>query len=89
MKFKYCLLAALVIIILIPVSVLKGQEKKTNYGKAPDEIFPYDKYVKPYKYHFLVPLDFYGAGREIVAPAGLKEVRIGFLGPGPASFPEF
>jgi branched-chain amino acid transport system substrate-binding protein len=57
------------------------QDKKTNYGKAPDEIFPYDKYVKPYKYHFLVPLTFNGAGRELKPPADLKEVRIGFLGP--------
>jgi branched-chain amino acid transport system substrate-binding protein len=57
------------------------QDKKVNYGKAPDEIFPYDKYVKPYKYHFLVPLTFNGAGRELKPPSDLKEVRIGFLGP--------
>lgn len=58
-----------------------SQDKKQNYGKAPDEIFPYDKFVKPYKYHFLVPLTFNGSGRELKAPNNLTEVRIGFLGP--------
>jgi len=72
---------AILVILLSAVSNLAGQDKKQNYGKAPDEIFPYDKYIKPYKYHFLIPLQFYGAGREIQAPADLKEVRIGFLGP--------
>jgi ABC-type branched-subunit amino acid transport system substrate-binding protein len=37
--------------------------------------------MKAYKYHFLEPIQFYGAGREKLPPAGLKEVRIGFLGP--------
>lgn len=68
-------------ILLGLVSNLNAQEKKTNYGKAPDEIMPYDKFVKAYKYHFLTPIQFYGAGREKVAPKELKEVRIGFLGP--------
>ena len=81
MKHKYWILAIFVLIIIFPVSNLIGQEKKQNYGKAPDEIFPYEKYVKPYKYHFLVPLQFYGAGREKLPPTDLKEVRIGFLGP--------
>lgn len=81
MKFKYWVLTIVVLYLFFPVSVLDGQDKKQNYGKAPDEIFPYDKYVKPYKYHFLVPLEFYGAGRELKPPADLKEVRVGFLGP--------
>lgn len=81
MKLKYWILTIVVLNILFPVSVLFGQEKKVNYGKATDEIFPYDKYVKPYKYHFLIPLTFNGAGRDKLAPADLKEVRIGFLGP--------
>jgi ABC-type branched-subunit amino acid transport system substrate-binding protein len=63
------------------VSNLNAQEKKANYGKATDEIFPYDKFVKAYKYHFLTPIEFHGAGREKVAPKDLQEVRIGFLGP--------
>src|SRR5665811_172513 len=81
MKTKSFLITALLILIIIPVSKLYGQDKKQNYGKAPDELFPYQKYAKAYKYHFLEPLQFYGAGREKVAPADLKEVRIGFLGP--------
>jgi ABC-type branched-subunit amino acid transport system substrate-binding protein len=81
MKTKHFLIAAFLITLLLSASILNGQEQKQNYGKAPDEIFPYDKYVKPYKYHFLVPLTFNGAGRELKPPTDLKEVRIGFLGP--------
>lgn len=81
MKTKLLTLSILLFFILIPVSKLCGQEKNQNYGKAPDELFPYQKYAKAYKYHFLEPLQFYGAGRELHAPADLKEVRIGFLGP--------
>ena len=58
-----------------------SQEKKVNYGNIPDELVAFDRYQKAYKYHFLEPIQFYGAGREIPAPDNLKEVRIGFLGP--------
>jgi len=81
MKKILFVLATLLIFTLIPFANLNGQEKKQNYGKAPDELFPYQNYVKAYKYHFLIPLEFYGAGRELRPPADLKEVRIGFLGP--------
>jgi ABC-type branched-subunit amino acid transport system substrate-binding protein len=81
MKTKQILIAAFLIALLLPDSILYGQEQKQNYGKAPDELFPYQKYAKAYKYHFLEPIQFYGAGRELRAPADLKEVRIGFLGP--------
>lgn len=81
MKKILLLIAALLIFLISPSSQLSGQDKKQNYGKAPDELFPYQKYAKAYMYHFLVPLQFYGAGREKVAPPDLKEVRIGFLGP--------
>ena len=81
MKLNYRFLAIVVLIIIFPVSILIGQDKKQNYGKAPDEIFPYQRYTKAYKYHFLEPVQFYGAGREKPAPTDLKEVRIGFLGP--------
>jgi len=81
MKTKQILIAAFLLALLLPDSILYGQEKKQNYGKAPDELFPYQKYAKAYKYHFLEPIQFYGAGRELRAPADLKEVRIGFLGP--------
>jgi len=87
MKPSFKILTIILLSILFNLSVLNGQDKpvkqdkKVNYGKAPDEIFPYDKFVKPYKYHFLIPLQFNGAGRELKAPSDLKEVRIGFLGP--------
>jgi branched-chain amino acid transport system substrate-binding protein len=84
MKPTIKILTIILLSIVFQASVLNGQDKqdkKVNYGKAPDEIFPYEKYVKPYKYHFLIPLEFNGAGRELKAPADLKEVRIGFLGP--------
>ncbi len=66
---------------LVPFSFMFGQEKKVNYGNIPDELVPYDRYQKAYKYHFLEPVQFYGAGREKLPPTDLKEVRIGFLGP--------
>jgi branched-chain amino acid transport system substrate-binding protein len=81
MKILRHIILLTVLIFATSQTFLYSQEKKLNYGNAPDEIFPYNKFVKPYKYHFLVPLYFYGAGRELVAPGDLKEVRIGFLGP--------
>jgi branched-chain amino acid transport system substrate-binding protein len=81
MKVKHWIIAFFLFLILVPASIVKGQEKKQNYGKASDELFPYQKYAKAYMYHFLVPLQFYGAGRELKAPTDIKEVRIGFLGP--------
>ena len=67
--------------VVLSSAVLTAQEKKSNYGNIPDELVAYDKYQKAYKYHFLEPMKFYGAGREKPEPTGLKEVRIGFLGP--------
>jgi len=67
-------------LLLIPFQS-KGQEKKVNYANIPDELVAYDKYMKAYKYHFLEPIQFYGAGREKLPPTDLTEVRIGFLGP--------
>jgi len=81
MRTKYFVFTSLLIFILLPALRVYGQDNKQNYGKAPDELFPYQKYAKAYKYHFLTPLQFYGAGRELIPPANLKEVRIGFLGP--------
>ncbi len=81
MKLKYVFLAIVLLIIAFPVSNLNGQDSKKIYGKATEEIFPYQKFQKAYKYHFLEPVKFYGAGREIPPPKDLKEIRIGFLGP--------
>ncbi len=72
---------AVIVLVFGSAATLNAQEQKQNYGKATDEIFPYEKFQKAYKYHFLVPIWFYGAGREIPAPKDLTEVRIGFLGP--------
>jgi branched-chain amino acid transport system substrate-binding protein len=71
----------IVLLTIISCTLLNGQEKKQNYGNIPDDLVAYDKYMKAYKYYFLTPVQFYGAGREKPAPVGLKEVRIGFLGP--------
>jgi ABC-type branched-subunit amino acid transport system substrate-binding protein len=79
MKMKE-FLVCLSVIILISLKIVSGQGK-TNYGNTPDEIFPFSRYSKAYKYHFLEPIGFYGSGREKPAPAGISEVRIGFLGP--------
>ncbi len=64
-------------LLLIPFQS-NGQEKKVNYANIPDELVAYDKYMKAYKYHFLEPIQFYGAGREKLPPKDLTEVRIGF-----------
>jgi ABC-type branched-subunit amino acid transport system substrate-binding protein len=69
------------ILIIISVTNAGGQKYLENYGNVPKTYVAYDKYQKAYKYHFLEPMKFYGAGRETHAPAGLGEVRIGFLGP--------
>jgi ABC-type branched-subunit amino acid transport system substrate-binding protein len=81
MKPQIKILISFTFYILISFSWIKGQEQPANYGNIPDNLVAYDKYQKAYKYHFLTPTWFYGAGREIPAPADLDEVRIGFLGP--------
>ncbi|MGI9530770.1 ABC transporter substrate-binding protein [Lutimonas sp.] len=60
---------------------LQAQKTDLKYGKTPDKLFPYQKFQEAYKYHFVEPIQFYGAGRDKVAPDHLEEVRIGFLGP--------
>lgn len=81
MKLHSSIVLIIVIIFLLPISSIFAQEQKTNYGNTPDEIFPYSKYQKAYKYFFLEPLQFYGAGRDKLPPKDLTEVRLGFLGP--------
>ena len=60
---------------------VSGQRYKDTYGNVPKTYVAYDKYQKAYKYHFLEPIGFYGAGRELPPPSNIEEVRIGFLGP--------
>ncbi len=81
MKPKIRILSSCILSAILLLSVAQGQEKKQNYGNIPDELVAFDKYQKAYKYHFLEPINFYGAGRELPAPKNLKEIRIGFLGP--------
>jgi ABC-type branched-subunit amino acid transport system substrate-binding protein len=71
---------SLILLLLSSVEAW-GQMYKENYGNVPKTYVAYDNYQKAYKYHFLEPMNFYGAGREIPPPKDLKEVRIGFLGP--------
>lgn len=80
-KRNYWVLIIFILIVMFSGRELKGQEKNLKYGKTPDKFFPYNNFQKAYKYHFLEPVQFYGAGREKLPPKGLKEVRIGFLGP--------
>jgi ABC-type branched-subunit amino acid transport system substrate-binding protein len=81
MKHDYRLSIIMILVVVFSVSSSFGQQPKQNYGKATDEIFPYQRYQKAYKYFFQESLNFYGAGREKVAPKDLNEIRIGFLGP--------
>ena len=81
MKPDSRILINIILISTLQFSLVYGQEKIRNYGNIPDELVAYDKYQKAYKYHFLEPTQFYGAGREEPPPKGLKEIRIGFLGP--------
>jgi len=81
MRLSYWVLTFVVLIVMFPGSQLNGQDEKLMYGNTPEKVFPYDNFQKAYKYHFIEPIEFYGAGREKLSPANLKEVRIGFLGP--------
>ncbi len=71
----------LLLLLMFQYKEIRGQEKKLMYGKTPNQIFPYNNFQKAYKYFFLEPVPFLGAGRKKLPPKNLKEVRIGFLGP--------
>jgi ABC-type branched-subunit amino acid transport system substrate-binding protein len=81
MKISFGILVIYALFLCMPLSWVNGQKDTVNYGNIPDDLVAYDKYQKAYKYHFLEPTLFYGAGREKLPPTDLKEVRIGFLGP--------
>ena len=76
-RFLICFLG----VIPFLLGEVQAQKKDLKYGKTPDKLFPYQKFQEAYKYHFVEPIQFYGAGRDKKAPDDLKEVRIGFLGP--------
>lgn len=81
MKHNYWVSAIFTLVVLFQSMESVSQEKDLMYGNTPDKVFPYNNFQKAYIYHFIEPIQFYGAGREKPAPKGLKEVRIGFLGP--------
>ncbi|UCE93750.1 MAG: ABC transporter substrate-binding protein [Flavobacteriaceae bacterium] len=81
MRFRIRNFLCFAALIVLGCQMTFSQEKELKYGKTPDKLFPYQKFQKAYKYHFVEPVQFYGSGREKKAPDDLTEVRIGFLGP--------
>ncbi len=53
----------------------------TPYAGTPQDLEPYEHYVKPYYQNYTHPNIYAGAARDIPDPKDVKEVRIGFLGP--------
>lgn len=51
-----------------------------NYAGSSSDVEPYGG-VKPYKEHFLVQMEYTGAGRGLPEPEHLDSVKLGFLGP--------
>ena len=81
MKFRIRNFLCIAALVVFSCQMTFSQEKGLKYGKTPDKLFPYQKFQEAYKYHFVEPVQFYGAGRDKKAPDDLTEVRIGFLGP--------
>ena len=72
----------LLFIGMMPGLLMAQLKDKGNYGNTPDELFPFANFQEPYKRHFVYPPQPYrGPNRDKPEPVGLKEVRIGFLGP--------
>lgn len=51
-----------------------------NYAASSEDVEPFGV-VKPYKEHFLVQMEYTGAGRSIPEPEQVESVKLGFLGP--------
>jgi ABC-type branched-subunit amino acid transport system substrate-binding protein len=51
-----------------------------NYAYSSSDVEPFGS-VKPFKEHFLVQMEYTGAGRAVPEPEHLDSVKIGFLGP--------
>lgn len=58
-----------------------AQTDTMQYANTPLALRPYSRFQIPYRYFFNAPLEYRGPGRELAAPVGLREVKIGFLGP--------
>ncbi|MDN3642063.1 ABC transporter substrate-binding protein [Lutimonas halocynthiae] len=81
MRVNCGLFISILVLIVFQFGDTYGQNKELKYGKTPDKLFPYQNFQEAYKYHFVEPVQFYGAGREKAEPTDIEEVRIGFLGP--------
>ncbi len=51
------------------------------YAGEPEDMRPFAKFKKPYYSYYLQPTIWTGPGRDKPDPKGLKDVRIGFVGP--------
>lgn len=61
----------------VPTLPLKTND---NYANSSSDVEPYGG-VKPFKEHFLLQMEYTGAGRGLTEPEHLDSVKIGFLGP--------
>lgn len=66
---------------LLLASQAWAQTDTLQYANTPLRLRPYGKFQVPYRYFFNKPQEYYGPGRHLPAPVGLREVKIGFLGP--------
>ncbi len=57
-----------------------GLRKDENYANTSQDVEPF-RHVKPHKEHFLLQMEYTGAGRAIPEPQDVNTVRIGFIGP--------
>ena len=51
-----------------------------RYAHTSEDVVPFGG-VEPFKSHFLLQMEYTGAGRAIPEPEDLKTVKIGFVGP--------
>jgi len=58
---------------------LRLREDET-YAKTTQDVEPF-RYVKPYKEHFLLQMEYTGPGRAIPEPNDIETVKLGFIGP--------
>lgn len=82
MKTRFSLLTFLLSLVMLwNISANAQDSKELNYGKTPDEMIPFGRFQKAYKWFFADPQPFLGPGREKKIPTDIKTVRVGFLGP--------
>jgi ABC-type branched-subunit amino acid transport system substrate-binding protein len=51
------------------------------YAGEPKDLSPFEKFATPYDLNYIHPNIYTGAGRDLLEPKALTEVRIGFFGP--------